>query len=101
MPACELLVDYESQRKERVKIGNVRRSWANLHKGDPQGSILGILLFDLFIDDLFLFLEKYSLYNYADENNVSYLGPCLCDWIKICNQITVMDLSVYKQLREK
>ena len=76
MFACELLTDYLSQRKQRVKIGS---SWADLHKGVPQGSILGPLLFNIFINDLFLFIEKCSLYNYADDNTVSYSSPCLSD----------------------
>ena len=79
MPACELLTDYQSQRKQRVKIGSVRSSWADLHKGVPQGSILGPWLFNIFINDLFLFIEKCSLYNYADDNTVSYSVPCLSD----------------------
>ena len=79
MPACELLTDYLSQRKQRVNIGSVRSSWADLYKGVPRGSILGPLLFNIFINDLFLFIEKCSLYNYADDNTVSYSAPGLSD----------------------
>ena len=35
VPACELLADYLSQRKQHVKIGSARSSWADLHKGVP------------------------------------------------------------------
>ena len=38
--------------------------------GDAQGSIDGLLLFNLFISDLFLFICFRTLSNYADDNNL-------------------------------
>ena len=75
--ACELLVDYLSHRLQRVKIWTARSSWAELSKGVPQGSILGPLLFNIFVNDLFLFVEKCTLYNYADDNSMSYSSSTL------------------------
>ena len=66
--ACELLADYLRHRKQHVKIGTARSSWMELTKG----SILGPLLFNIFINDLFLFIENCTLYNYADDNSMSY-----------------------------
>ena len=74
---CELLADYLSHRLQRVKIGTARSSWAELSKGVPQGSILGPLLFNIFVNDLFLFVEKCTLYNYADDNSMSYSSSTL------------------------
>ena len=56
--------------KQRVKISNSRSSWAVLTKGVPQCSILGPLLFNIFMNDVFLFIEKCQLYNYADDNSL-------------------------------
>ena len=69
-PACELVFSYLNDRKQRVKISTSRSSWSTLSKGVPQGSILGPLLFNIFMNDLFLFIEKCNLYNYADDNSL-------------------------------
>ena len=46
--------------------------WVALKKGIPQGSCLGPLIFNIFINDLFLFIEKCMLVNYADDNTLSH-----------------------------
>ena len=39
-------------------------------RGVTQRSILGPLLFDLSINDLFLFIESKNICNYADDNTI-------------------------------
>ena len=73
--ACELMSSYLNQRMQRVKISNCRSSWKILNKGVPQGFILGPHLFNVFMNDMFLFMERCNLYNYADDNSIIYSSP--------------------------
>ena len=59
---------YLSGRKQRTKVNNAFSTWANILSGVPQGSILGPLLFNIYINDIFLFVSEKCLANYADDN---------------------------------
>ena len=71
----ELLKSHLSGRKQQVKLNNIASSWSEIKKGVPQGSIIGPLLFNVFINDMFYFLKHGSLYNYADDNTLSFSTP--------------------------
>lgn len=80
--SVQLLKSYLSDRKQQIKISSVVSSWANINKGVPQGSILGPLLFNIFINDIFYFIKTCTLYNYADDNTLSFHSPDFNELIK-------------------
>ena len=59
-----LLRNYLSNRKQRVKIGNNCSQLQNITKGVPQGYILGPILFNIFLNDIFASFNGTTLYNY-------------------------------------
>ena len=65
------MASYLSNRTQWVKIGRVVSSWAKIIKGAPWGSILGPLIFNTFINDIFYFINQSKIYSYADDNTVS------------------------------
>ena len=73
MNALNLIFDYLKGRKQRVKINSSFSSYLDIFQGVPQGSILGPLLFNLFLCDLFLFVEEVNIMSYADDST-PYVG---------------------------
>ena len=59
--ALNLIFDYLTGRKQRVKINSSFISYQDIFHGVLQGSILGPLLFNLFLCDLFLFVKEVDI----------------------------------------
>ena len=91
-----LLNSYLSNRKQRVKIYSDYSPWGEIKCGVPQGSILGPLLFNIFLCDFFMFMPTQNIANYADDNtpysarpnmnevilDLQYSGDVLFSWLK-------------------
>ena len=59
-------------QQQIISINGSFSDWNEVITEVPQGSILGSLLFNIFLNDIFMFISKSNLCNYADDNNTLY-----------------------------
>ena len=84
--SLKLFRSYLAERSQRVKIGNMLSSCLPLGSGVPQGSILGPILFILYINDLPNVSINFSTVLFADDTTISFRDGSL-DRLKIaCNR---------------
>ena len=66
----KVIYNYLADRKHRTKVNNSFSDFIDLLLGVPQGSILSPLLFNIYICDLFFFVEEDNVTSYADDTTV-------------------------------
>ena len=88
LPALKLITDYLQNRKQRTKIGSIYSDWEDIISGVPQGSILGPLLFNIFLCDLFLEDENNYFANYADDTTPYSVGSTKTEVLENLSGIT-------------
>ena len=73
--ACKLILSYLRNCLQRVKIASVKSDWSYVIKGVPQSSVLGSLLFNISLYDIyFVPSHNISIYNYADDNTIGSIN---------------------------
>ena len=82
--ALKLIYSYLTGSLQRVRINSTYSSWNEILYGVPQGSILGPLLFNIYLADLFLLCNETNIANYADDNSPF---SCCKDIESVINQL--------------
>ena len=65
--AIKLFQSNLSERFQWVNINSNFTEWCKIPLGVSQGSILGHLLFNVFINDIFYFMQEDNICNFADN----------------------------------
>ena len=79
--ALQLIYSYLQGRAQRVKLNSNYSERRDIIKGVPQESVLGPLLFNIFINDIFLFVNESDICNYANDNIIWIKGQTISDII--------------------
>ena len=75
--ALSMIKSYLTDRKQKCQLGDVITSESRVTCGIPQGSILGPLLFLLYINDLPDCLRQVSPRLFADDTNLTAAGETI------------------------
>ena len=77
---------YLLNRSQYVCIDGVSSPNLSINKGVPQGSILGPLLFNIYINDLVYCSPKLKFIMYADDSNILYHDRDVDSLVRVMNE---------------
>jgi len=70
--ALQLFEQYIAKRSQCVKIGDVYSAYTEIRYGVPQGTVLGPILFDLYVNDLLEMKTSGTIIAFADDTAILY-----------------------------
>ena len=105
---------YFENRSQFVRVNGNSSNTNSIEFGVPQGSILGPLLFTIFINDLYRAIPNSVIHQFADDTNfllsdlslkklilkMNHDLTCLCKWLranKLALNVTKTELIIFKR----
>ena len=88
--SLKYIFSYLKGRRQCVKINGICSKFLTILAGVPQGSILGPILFNIFINDIFLFIQEGNLHGFADDLTIS----AYADTLKHLNDILCSEANI-------
>ena len=88
MKALKLIYSYLINRTQTVKVKGEYSARCQVKAGMPQGSLLGVLHFNVYLNDMFDPVQA-DLYNFADDNNLS----TVCNTIDEAKAILITEIE--------
>ena len=85
--ARKYIYSYLKGRRQCVKLNGTYSKFQTILAGVPQGSILGPIIFNIFINDLYFIFETANLHGFADDHTLSAESKNLNDLkLILCNE---------------
>ena len=72
-----MIYTYISGRKQRVKLNGSFSNWCETCTGVPLGSVLGPLIFNVYINDIFFMVTDTAMCNFPDDMTIFTANSCL------------------------